>query len=131
MKNLITVFLVFFIISPVHASMESLKKQGYDEDVIEKISDGIEKGINFDRNKLIFTYYCGGGAICGGIYIPDSVYIVNLPDNYKIDDERKEFSLSYSKDSNKVCVSGVSAYDDSVYNNKCYVLKSNSLLDSK
>ncbi|ARV74341.1 hypothetical protein [Vibrio campbellii] len=123
-----------FIISFFAQSRETMDVNTHNEridPIVENaIKEGLATGFNFDSNKLVFTYSCGGGAICGGVYLPEVGIVVNFPDNYIVDEQR-EFEVKNSIKSEKLCISGVSAYDKTIYENQCYILDENELIKSK
>ncbi len=79
-------------------------------------------GPNFNFNDYIFEYPCGGGAICSSIYSGVNKVFVDFPDNFIGASEGNPFHLKFELNSNKVCIWGESAYDNTVYNNNCYQL---------
>ncbi|WP_027694941.1 hypothetical protein [Vibrio litoralis] len=80
-------------------------------------------GPNFNHEDYIFSYPCGGGAICSSIYSSEGSLFIDFPDNYIGASESHPFHIKFELDSDVFCVWGKSAYDLTIYNNSCYQLK--------
>ncbi len=85
-------------------------------------------GPNFNKHDYVFTYSCGGGAICGNIMSsPDNV-LTDFPSEFLVDSQEGEFSMDYDVNSNKICFTGKSAFDSEFYNHECYKFLSGKLI---
>ncbi|QTG90122.1 hypothetical protein JTI73_17190, partial [Vibrio furnissii] len=104
-----------------------LKEQDYSESFKESFYQAYNIGPNFNGDDYIFSYGCGGGAICANIYDSQKEKFVDFPDGYLIDSEKIEFELKFSKESSKLCISGESAYDATIYSNVCYLYNDGQL----
>ncbi|EGR0196067.1 hypothetical protein FRN31_04095 [Vibrio alginolyticus] len=127
---LVLIFIISFFVQSSETMNVDTNNEKIDSTVENIIKEGLATGFNFDLNKLVFTYNCGGGAICGGVYLPEVGIVVNFPDNYIVDGQ-KEFEVKNSIKSEQLCISGVSAYDKTIYKNQCYILDGNELIKSK
>ncbi|WP_206752444.1 hypothetical protein [Vibrio furnissii] len=104
-----------------------LNGKDYSESFKESFYQAYNIGPNFNGDDYIFSYGCGGGAICANIYDSQKEKFVDFPDGYLIDSEKIEFELKFSKESSKLCISGESAYDATIYSNVCYVYNDGQL----
>ncbi|EPD4375275.1 hypothetical protein ACSADO_000663 [Vibrio fluvialis] len=130
MMKLFSVFIYSgFLFSSVACADIShvLSGQDYSESFKESFYQVYNTGSNFNGDDYIFSYGCGGGAICANIYDSQKENFVNFPDNYLIDSEKVEFELKFSKESSKLCISGESAYGSTIYSNVCYLYNDGQL----
>ncbi|TDM54308.1 hypothetical protein [Aliivibrio fischeri] len=79
-----------------------------------------ELGPNFNGVDYVFTYSCGGGAVCGNIFDSGKQHLIDFPTEFLIDSSLMEFDVSYNNKSNQICFSGESAYDKKIFDNQCY-----------
>ncbi|MCW8335348.1 hypothetical protein [Vibrio paucivorans] len=121
MKVLIIVGLLL-VSANIFASSEVLpiNLDGYADKFRDSFSESYRTGPNFDHENYLFTYSCGGGAICGSVYDVSFSDFVELPDNYIGASEVEEFHASYNINSNRLCISGQSAITLEVYQSECY-----------
>ncbi|MDE1231332.1 hypothetical protein [Vibrio aestuarianus] len=126
---LVFIYSVFLFSSVACANINSiLEGQGYSEVFKDSFYQVYELGPNFNTDDYVFSYACGGGAICANIYDSQSKLFIDLPDNYIVDSEQEDFSLSFSKESSKLCISGESAYYSIIYNDVCYTYTAGELV---
>lgn len=85
-------------------------------------------GPNFNKHDYVFTFSCGGGAICGSIFSPNQQALIDFPTEFLIDSPEGDFIIDYSIDVNQICFTGKSAYDSIFYNHDCYKFSSGKLI---
>ncbi|WP_047043429.1 hypothetical protein [Vibrio mexicanus] len=102
---------------------ELIAREGVAEVFIESLQHQYAIGPNFNHTEYVFSYPCGGGAICGAIYSKESTQLIHFPTEFQIDSEMIAYETSYSLGSNEICFSGQSAYDSTVYDNVCFALQ--------
>ncbi|EGS7960669.1 hypothetical protein ACUULL_001934 [Vibrio cholerae] len=108
-----------------------INSEEYSESFKDSFNEVYAIGPNFNIVDYIFTYGCGGGAICANIYDSKSGLFVDFPDNYIADSEYSDFSLDFNRSSAKLCINGQSAYDSKIYDDVCYEYKNRELLEIK
>lgn len=124
MRKLVLVILSCcgFYVAAISFDSNVLKEEGYSDYIIKNVEEAANGGSNFDSDKSLFTYWCGGGAICLSVYIPNESKVITLPDAYVADDSGLDFKVEHNIESNKICVSGTSAYNGGDYTDYCYRL---------
>ncbi len=125
MKFYIWFIIVCSIFSAFCLSDESIDLSGGDLD--RNMKEILNTPPNFDGNKYIVTYSCMSAFVCAIIYDAKTDEHVGFPDMYEalITDMNIEFKVTFSRDSNKVCIDGTSGTDFTIeYKNKCYYLDS-------
>ncbi len=78
---------------------------------------------NYYNDKYMFSYSCGGGAMCFSVYEPVDSKVFNFSDAFIVDD----FVLIYSKQDKEFYVSGESGYDDTIYDKACYFVSKSEI----
>ena len=85
-------------------------------------------GPNFNKYDYVFTYSCGGGAICGNIFSSSEHALIDFPTEFLIDSQEGDFNIDYSIDVNEICFTGKSACDSTFYDYDCYKFGSGKLI---
>jgi hypothetical protein len=130
-KNLALAILIFMANACYSETKNELDLSEYSEVFIQSYNNIKNNEPNFNNNMYIFDYSCGGGALCAIVYDPSSSSTIDFPDEYMMENEGKEISFKYKKDSDVICVTGFSAYDLTYYDNICYKLLNSKLIDIK
>ena len=86
---------------------------------------------NFNSEDYLFTYPCGGGAVCGSIFDSSLNRFVSLPDDFIGASEVEEFNLKFTSFTNEICIWGQSAYNSKIYNGQCFMYKNGEVLPKK
>jgi hypothetical protein len=84
------------------------------------LKERYESGPNFNEIDYVFTYSCGGGAVCGSIFDSEKQHLIDFPTEFLVDSSLIRFDVSYNKESNQICFSGESAYDKTIFDDQCY-----------
>ncbi|WP_299490277.1 hypothetical protein [uncultured Shewanella sp.] len=85
---------------------------------------------NFNTEDYLFTYSCGGGAVCGSVFDPSFNDFISLPDDFIGASDVQAFKVEFNALSNKVCIWGQSAYNAELYNGKCFIYKDKNFKES-
>lgn len=93
------------------------------------LKERYESGPNFNKLDYVFTYSCGGGAVCGSIFDSENQHLIDFPTEFLIDSSLMGFNVSYNKKSNQICFSGESAYDKKIFDHQCYKSESGMLVE--
>jgi len=67
----------------------------------------------------VFQVYSGGGSISAYIIDTKEGKLYSFPDDYE-GAGNIDFEITYKVNSSAICITGISANDDTVYNNQCY-----------
>jgi len=106
-----------------------LSDDSWDKTFKASLKERYELGPNFNHHDYVFTYSCGGGAICGNIYDSGKQLFIDFPTAFLIDSSSIDFNVSFNEESNQICFSGKDAYETKIVDNQCYKLESGALIE--